>query len=213
MTHDPFPAQGGFPPAYIKPAGPVGGNATAARTAAYTVMGSSVLMTAALPALLYSGPEALLGPLAYVGAYAIYVGSLLFLYIAGNLWISRVREVVAAEGYPVPPTWKIWAAWFIPFYNLVGPYQVMRDITYKAGTEALKSKLAMWWGGWLGSGAVAYFASFSEDPAVAIPVDILGTGLALMSMWALLGLITEVTAAAEVPVMPRPPASPPPYLG
>jgi hypothetical protein len=67
------------------------------------------------------------------------------------------------------PGWAI-GAWFVPFLNLVRPFQVVEDVWKSTGGRRSGSRAlpACWWGSYLLSGFLAVSANGAEDDATTL---------------------------------------------
>jgi hypothetical protein len=139
------------------------------------------------------------------GVLALLVVSLFFLgsifgYVTLCLWLVKAQKTARAQRYPWPKTWKIWASWFIPFYHFVGPYQVLKTLTYKAGTAGLQGHLALWWSGWLLTLLVDRIGSFgSPSFAVVQATSLISAVTFAASFVGLFHLIRRITEALDSP--------------
>jgi hypothetical protein len=73
--------------------------------------------------------------------------------IAFLMWLHRAVRQARALGVDVgaTPGWAV-GCWFIPFWNMVKPYRVVRDLLRGLGGEkalASATHLLLWWGLWL----------------------------------------------------------------
>ncbi|WP_426754183.1 DUF4328 domain-containing protein [Myxococcus sp. Y35] len=71
-------------------------------------------------------------------------------------WLHLSVKTARALGvFSETPGSAMWA-WFIPFYNLVRPYEIVRDLWLNlGGAPAQKSLLKGWWAAWLISNGVS----------------------------------------------------------
>ena len=95
--------------------------------------------------------------------------ALLLLVVTAVLWViwfqrayknvSTVHDVEHGTGWAI-------GAWFVPFLNLVRPFQMAREIVVETPSPRLTKAPALlgwWWGTWLISGMLSRFG-FSRDP-------------------------------------------------
>ncbi len=88
-------------------------------------------------------------------------------------WLHlSVKTAVALGVSAEEPRWAVFA-WFIPFYNLVKPYEVVRDLWLNlGGAPAQRALLKGWWAAWLiGNGVSNVSASLFNkigDGGIAI---------------------------------------------
>ncbi|SFS06679.1 protein of unknown function [Dyella sp. OK004] len=85
------------------------------------------------------------------------VGLLLVVYVLAGMWIHRAAantRALGASGLSFTPGWAV--GWhFIPFANLVKPYQAMSEIwrasadPYDWDRTTAPRELPLWWGLWL----------------------------------------------------------------
>ena len=112
-------------------------------------------------------------------------------------WLSRSVDNVPALGGGRPsvtPRWSIgW--WFIPFVNLVKPYQIVRDVHDRMGigpSSGGGSLLLAWWVSSILGNAIGTFAWRLPEPknldALAFLYSIKGTADALTFLGAVLAI-------------------------
>lgn len=92
------------------------------------------------------------------------LGGLLVTGVFWFVWLYRAVANARAIGRPIEftPGWAIgW--WFVPFANIVRPYQIVRSLMDELGTPN-NSPVLWWWGSYLAAGTVANFASFLNPP-------------------------------------------------
>jgi hypothetical protein len=88
--------------------------------------------------------EGLAGLVLFVVAVSTIVTFLMWLHLA-------VRQTEALEiNVGVTPGWAV-GYWFIPFANLVKPYQTVRNLLNGLGGESLVSsaRVSLWWALWI----------------------------------------------------------------
>jgi hypothetical protein len=97
--------------------------------------GSSTLLTVV---------EGFAGLGTFVAAIGTMITFLMWLHLA-------VRQAEALEiDVGVTPGWAV-GYWFIPFANLVRPYNAVRSLLTRLGGEALarEARVGLWWGMWI----------------------------------------------------------------
>lgn len=142
-------------------------------------------------------PEALFG----IAALVLLAGGGILSYVTLNLWLVKARNAALAQGYPAPATWKIWAGWLIPFYSLVAPYRVMKELTFKAGTSRTSAPLVLWWAGWLAAGLSARLSDSAGSSTTMFQVTALLCVLSLAASYAGLAIvIRRISAAMDAPL-------------
>jgi hypothetical protein len=131
----------------------------------------------------------------------LQLGSVILCAIAFLAWLSRSVDNVPGlrGGTPVAtPAWSIgW--WFVPFANLVKPYQVVADLYRRmAPAERIGSGIVLaWWLLWILNNIVTQIAGrlWGGDT-----IDSLRTGL---SLWVASDLGDVVTAALAILIVVR----------
>ena len=99
------------------------------------------------------------GTVSIFGLIALIATAVLFL-----IWENRVYKNLPALGVPRPDFSSGWVvgSWFVPFLNLVRPYQIVKYIQDKSDPETVSVgggyydaggnfSLKAWWGFWLAS--------------------------------------------------------------
>ena len=132
-----------------------------------------------------SGGETMNAGLFLVGIVALLQFGLRILSVVFFLvWLYRVFSNLSAIGgrnLEYSPGWAVgW--WFVPFANLVQPYQVVKELYRESQKAALGESavpttetIGLWWGILLGSGFVLRFSdlmagSSSQNPSQYFPV-------------------------------------------
>ena len=135
-------------------------------------------------------------------------------FVTVGMWIYRTNANAHALGgdVSITPGWAV--GWFaVPIANLVMPYQGVSE-TWQAshemaglnGDEGL-SLVRWWWGLWLASGFVGYFAAFFTAAAASDGVDASAYGLlveAVMQIAVSLILIRLMRRLAAVQTAAQP---------
>lgn len=119
-------------------------------------------------------------------------------------WMLAARSRVELADYEAPPTWKVWAGWIIPFYNLVGPYRVMESLRVRVRTGP-QWTMQVWWAGWL------IFIVLDRVYSLIPDVNALTTSMLAISVVALaasyaalVNVILGVSASFQPAVSPAP---------
>lgn len=187
-----------MPPAFTRPvsgAGALSLVGCGAYLAGTMATGAFLIVSKASKVM--STAEAFVG----LGALALLFGGGLFSYITLNLWLVKARDAALTQGYPAPATWKIWAGWLIPFYSLVAPYRVMKELAFKAGPSRTSGPLALWWAGWLATGLASRFVGSTDSSGTQLQVAVLVASLALTASYVgLVILVRRIGAAIDSPV-------------
>lgn len=127
------------------------------------------------------------------------------------LWMNRAYKNLQAFGATTLRRSSGWSVggWFIPFANLVLPYQSMKDIWLGSdpdrteypvewwGRGGRTTVVGWWWGLWLGSGVAAQVAGLST-PAVDADLDAYVTSNGLSIFAEVIALASAVTALVLV---------------
>lgn len=141
-----------------------------------------------------------------VGAYAIcYV----LAGIAFLAWLSRVVDNVPSLGGGRPnasPRAAIgW--WFVPFVNLVKPFQVVADVWRRLATtpqERATTLLLVWWLLWLGGGIVDRIIGAVPDPddlatlRSLLVLDSIALFAQVIAGWLLIRAIWEIERRSRI---------------
>ncbi len=176
----------------------------------------AVIITSAAVMLLELGQALDLIDIAYMGETTalvfVVVGGGFTLAFAASvilvaMWIHRGHRNLheyGLDGLEFTPGWAVgW--YFIPFANLIKPYQAMREL-WNASTgagETFSSEapgfLKAWWGTWLAGNIIGNISSRtadSLDPSVlqlSATLGALSGALTIAAAWLLLRLIREIT--------------------
>lgn len=144
----------------------------------------------------------------------LFIAALIASIIAFLRWFRRAYWNLHVL-HPMVPRWSEgWAAgaWFVPFLNLWRPFQIMKEIwTGMHGAAPMHSSraentapLGIWWASWLVSGFVTNAgtrirmrADTLSDFLIAIPLDIVGSAISVVSLLLLLQIIRRVAAAEK----------------
>jgi Domain of unknown function (DUF4328)/Septum formation len=180
------------------------------------------------------GPAAALTVLLAADAVASLIGTVLaggtiaavLLYLplvpVFLVWFYRARKNADGRGQLQrhSPGWAI-GAWFVPFVNLVFPFQIMTGIWRANEPEDRRSRalvlVGFWWGCWLGGGILrevgSRLGSTSAGPArgVNILADVL-TAAAAILLFVIVRAITRGPVGRE-PVTAGPGLASPGSLG
>lgn len=138
------------------------------------------------------------------------------------VWFYRARKNADGRGQKQgrSPGWAI-GAWFIPFANLVLPFQIMLDIWRANQPEERRSRATVlpgfWWGCWIGGGIIREVASRLESASgePARGLDILADLLTAAAAILLVLIVRAVTRGpvGRAPVTAGPGAAPQDWLG
>jgi hypothetical protein len=149
------------------------------------------------------------GSAAAIAALALFVVLLACLLLVGR-WIYRASANAHAlsADMTIRPGWAVgW--YFVPFANLVMPFQAMKEIWFEsheaAGLyeERETSLLGWWWGLWIGTNVLAniafMFGGRSGEPmAAAAYVDLLGAMLNVPLCLVLIRLMRRLDATQRI---------------
>ena len=142
------------------------------------------------------------------------IGSLAFIgtVVLWCMWQHRAQEnavVLAGGGLRFTPGWAVgW--WFIPFANLVKPFQTVREL-WKASHGARWREiptwplLGWWWGVWLAANLHVWFGSNGFGVGIGSEVGsptTIGNAIS-RDQWELLSLVLEIAAAVLAVVIVR----------
>ena len=135
----------------------------------------------------------------------IYIASVVFI----SMWIYRAHAnlfVAGIDGLEYTPGWSV--GWFfIPFANLVKPYQAMRELwnaSHDSSDSFMQSapgELSAWWGCFIVGnilGNISFRLQLSGDTgayAVSILLGAMSSAVTLASAFFLLRIVEAVTAA------------------
>ena len=131
-------------------------------------------------------------------------------FVCFGMWIYRAAANVTAadvRGFDYTPGWAV--GWFfIPFANLVKPFQAMRQIWNASHGESAPNLdngdklLTIWWTTWLlssiatnvGTRMIAA-AQTPETLRSGLQISIVGTAISLPLYWAAIQLVARITRA------------------
>lgn len=132
-----------------------------------------------------------------------YLAALSVTAIAFLAWLSRTVDNVPAlrSGTPsVTPGWAIgW--WFIPFANLVKPYQIVRDIHDRLATSNSSGGgwiVLAWWVSWVLGTAISQIAIRLPVPNTPGPLSTMFSVQAAGYGLALLGAILAIVVVLRI---------------
>jgi len=162
----------------------------------------------------------------------IELGLVLLTAIVWVVWQYRAQANLHAVGVPHLRYTPGWAAgwWFVPFANLVKPFQTVRELWKASGAEDADGwsrrptwpVIGWWWASWLLSGVVARVGVAAVQGAETIDAFLFG------NLWLTVSEVTVIVAAilaivivrsvderqGRLPTRPRehpfPPLPPPP---
>jgi len=133
------------------------------------------------------------------------------------IWQHRAYKNLPALGVPRPDFSSGWVvgSWFVPFLNLVRPYQIMNYIRDKSDPDTLSMDggyydtggdfmLKAWWGFWIATGVVGRFstriswrAKELSEHTIASWVDIFASILAVIAALLAISVVRGVNARQE----------------
>jgi len=132
-----------------------------------------------------------------------YLAASLVTSIAFLAWLSRTVDNVPTlrAGRPlVTPQWAIgW--WFVPFANLVKPYQIVRDLHDRLATSISSGGgwiILAWWVSWVLGTVVSQIAIRLPVPTTPDPLSTLFSVQALGYGLALLGAILAIVVVLRI---------------
>jgi hypothetical protein len=154
----------------------------------------------------------LYGTVAIFGLIALIATAVVFL-----IWENRVYKNLPALGAPRPDFSSGWVvgSWFVPFLNLVRPYQIVKYIQDKSDPETVSVgggyyaaggniTLKAWWGFWLASNIVDRFftriyrnAEKLEDHVAAGWADIFSSSLFIIAACLAIAVVRDITSRQE----------------
>jgi hypothetical protein len=153
------------------------------------------------------GALALVAGLAYVAFLLVLIGSI----VAVGMWIHRAHANLAEggiQGLEFTPGWAVgW--YFIPFANLVKPFQAMRELWHASHGERERfdgpapSEVVAWWACWLGGNIVSSVGDRIVGMGEGAPGSVtagnamgaVGTALMVVAAVLLANVIRAVTRA------------------
>lgn len=132
-----------------------------------------------------------------------YLINLVVNAVALLMWMHRAYRNLPALGYlyaRYSPRWAV-GGWFVPFLNLVRPYQVMREIWQASLPGVNWTFVRVWWAMWLIANAVGNLAGRADfghgvDQAVDLVANLLFVPGAILTIL----IVRRVTAAQEAKV-------------
>lgn len=149
----------------------------------------------------------LLASLVYLLQYVVYVGSV----IAIAMWIHRAHKRLQqadVAGLEFSPGWAVgW--YFIPFANLIKPYQAMRELwtTSHATSDHFAvdapDLLKVWWGTWIVGNIltnISFRMSMNGDPGLlssSYMIGAIGSFLTAICGVLIVRIIRQVTEAQQ----------------
>jgi Domain of unknown function (DUF4328) len=155
--------------------------------------------------LLYS-TVTIFGLIAYIATGVVFL-----------IWEHRAYKNLPPLGVPRPDFSSGWVvgSWFVPFLNLVRPYQIVKYIWDKSDPETVSVgggyydtggnfTLKAWWGIWLASNLVDRFlsriyrnAEKLEDHVAAGWADIFSSGLLIIAACFAIAVVRDITSRQE----------------
>jgi hypothetical protein len=152
------------------------------------------------------------GTVSIFGLIALIATAVVFL-----IWENRVYKNLPALGVPRPDFSSGWVvgSWFVPFLNLVRPYQIVKYIQDKSDPETVSVgggyydaggnfSLKAWWGFWLASNISDRFftriyrnAEKLEDHVAAGWADIFSSGLTIVAACLAIAVVRDITSRQE----------------
>jgi Domain of unknown function (DUF4328) len=135
---------------------------------------------------------------ALVGVF--YLINLVVNAVAFLMWIHRAYRNLPSIGYQharYSPRWAV-GGWFVPFLNLVRPYQIVREIWQASLPGVAWQLIQLWWGLWLAGNVVGNLAGRSNfghgiDQAVDLVANLLFVAGAILGIL----IVRRVTAAQD----------------
>ena len=136
---------------------------------------------------------------------------LIFTIVMFLIWIYRAYsnlEPLAGRNLQFSPGWAVgW--WFIPFANLVKPYQVVREIWEEsdpdvpdneptfltASSRTAPTYIGVWWGAWITSNILNNVTERTYDPDSMANIEISGI------FFIVTGLLTAAAAVLAIMVV------------
>ncbi len=148
--------------------------------------------------------ESLAGLVQLLSALTLFATAILV-----AMWIYRAHANLRAIGAPdlqFTPGWAVgW--YFIPFANLVKPFQAMRELWAQSlaqhdsyGDEA-DPQLKIWWGTWIAGNIASNLglrlqsSADADTVSAGYVVDLASTGALIAASWFLLRIMTTINAA------------------
>ncbi len=171
----------------------------------YAVMISTVLYMGALGYTFYilTSPEGQFTDSASAGVYVIMVGlTALIFFVAYILcivffimWFRRayfnLHQLVPKSRLKYSEGWAA-GAWFIPIFNLFGPYQIATDLFDKSESLLVESNLmtkepkfhavkGWWWGLWIFSAVISQIGARMQD-TINMDTLIIGVFMSILAL-------------------------------
>lgn len=143
--------------------------------------------------------------------YLLKFPTYIFSFVMFLVWIHRAHsnlEPLQARDLQFTPGWAVgW--WFIPFANLVKPFQVMREVWSESDPDADPSEglflsaslrsaptyMAVWWGMWILSNIASNITSRVYDPESMANIEIGGV------LFVITGVVSVAAAALAIMVV------------
>jgi hypothetical protein len=131
------------------------------------------------------------------------LGAQIVTAIAYLAWLSRTVDNVPALGGGRPsvtPRWSIgW--WFIPFANLVKPYQIVREVHDRmaiGGTSGGDWIVLAWWLTWIAGSAIFAIARLLPEPTNLEALSTLYTVRGIADALTFLGVILAISVVLRI---------------
>ena len=152
------------------------------------------------------------GTVSFFGLIVLLATAVVFLF-----WQHRVYKNLPALGVPRPEFSSGWVvgSWFVPFLNLVRPYEIMKYIRDKSDPETVKlgfgdydtggnSTLKAWWGFWIACYIVDRFSNRMygrvetlDGHVAAGLVGIFSSGLTIVAACLAIVVVRDITSRQE----------------
>src|SRR5262245_2731722 len=163
-----------------------------------------------LAVLMHGGVAAIFNLLVFIATVVVFL-----------IWEHRANSNLRPLGVPRPEFSSRWAvgSWFVPFLNLVVPFQIVRYIWRKSDPDTVKanvgsgpwnysgadeSTLKAWWGFWIATGIVGRFsdrislrAKELSEHELAGWAGIIASTLAVIAALLAISVVRGVTARQE----------------
>jgi uncharacterized protein DUF4328 len=163
-----------------------------------------------LAVLLHAGVAAIFNLLVLIATIVVFL-----------IWEHRANSNLRPLGVPRPEFSSRWAvgSWFVPFLNLVVPFQIVRYIWRKSDPDTVKADgvsgpwnysgadeftLKAWWGFWIATGIVGRFserislrAKELSEYTFASWAGIIASTLAIIAALLAISVVRSVTARQE----------------
>jgi len=155
-----------------------------------------------LAVLMHGGVAAIFNLLVLIAAIIVFL-----------IWEHRANSNLRPLGVPRPEFSSRWAvgSWFVPFLNLVVPFQIVRYIWRKSDPDTVKANggfgawndsgageltLKAWWGFWIATGIVGRFSDRISRRAKELSEHELATWAGIFA--AILAIIAALLAISVV---------------